>query len=186
MITKKKKMRHYFWFQDWKAGWIKCLNVCTPLRLNTVYLCSLRSTVHSYLYINITHTHFCLCQPLRDWWQSCIISIDYYCLWFSEGQSGQTQSALRDAVVMGTLACCRAAWKTLKFSVRSARVMPVNATARFALRRKKLCFFSPLSLSLCSHSFPVYPVGHCFYGNVAMRLYRIWLELRRGESCLFI
>lgn len=143
-------MRHYFWFQDWKAGWIKCLNVCTPLRLNTVYLCSLRSTVHSYLYINITHTHFCLCQPLRDWWQSCIISIDYYCLWFSEGQSGQTQSALRDAVVMGTLACCRAAWKTLKFSVRSARVMPVNATARFALRRKKLCFFSPLSLSLFS------------------------------------
>lgn len=150
MITKKKK-RWGITF-GFKIEKLDELNVwmCVPLSGWTRCICAVCGVQYIPIYILISHTHFCLCQPLRDWWQSCIISIDYYCLWFIEGQSGQTQSALRDAVVMGTSACCRAAWKTLKFSVRSARVMPVNATARFALRRKKLCFFFPLSLSLFS------------------------------------
>lgn len=46
-------------------------------------------------------------------------------------------------------------------------------------RRNFLYFFislsSPLVLfSLLSH---VYPVGHCCHGNIAVRLYRKWLEL---------
>lgn len=143
----------------------------------------------------ISHTLLALPAP-EDWWQSCIICIDYYCLWISEGQTEQTSSEPRDAVVMGTLSCCRATERKLNFSViRSAYVMPVKASARFALPRRNFIFFSPplyfsrccsLSLFLFSLLSHVYPVGHCCHGNVAVRLYRMWLELRRGERCLFV
>lgn len=82
-----------------------------------------------------------------------------------------------DAVAMGTPSRCRATCRKLNFSVStSARVAPVKDSARFALPRRNSLF------SLLSH---VDPVGHCCYGNIAVRLYRMWLEPRRGEPCLF-
>lgn len=50
---------------------------------------------------------------------------------------------------MGTLSCCRATERKLNFSVsRSAYVMPVKASARFALPRRNFIFSPPLSLFL--------------------------------------
>lgn len=44
----------------------------------------------------------------EDYWQSCIILIDCYCLWISEGQDKQMPSEPRDAVAIGTCGCWRA------------------------------------------------------------------------------
>lgn len=68
----------------------------------------------------------------------------------------------------------------------SQQVCPCDA--RFALPRRNFPFFhhsSSFSLFLFSMLSHVYPVGHCCHGNVAVRLYRMWLELRRGKHCLF-
>lgn len=84
----------------------------------------------------------------KDWWQSCIICIDYYRLWISEGQTEQTPGEPRDAVVMGTSSRCRATERKPNFSVsRSGHVMPVRESARFALPRRNFLYFS-LSPSL--------------------------------------
>lgn len=178
-------MRYYFWFQDWKARWIKCLNVCTPLRLNTVYLCSLWSTVHSYLYINITHTSASASPWGTDGRVASSLLIITVCD-LARGKAG------RRRVHWGM----QLSWERRRAAGQhekhwsSQSGLPVWCQSKprpgLLFEGETLFFFPSLSLSLFSQLPHVYPVGHCFYGNVAVRLYRIWLELRRGESCLFI
>lgn len=73
-----------------------------------VRVCAVCGVQYISVYIPISHTLLALPAP-EDWWQSCIICIDYYCLWISEGQTKQIPGEPRDAVVMGTSLCCRAA-----------------------------------------------------------------------------